>query len=171
MLFPHCRDRGKAMDESIAADKTKQNRQKPPLSAEKIAGEILAGAVTGLVALLVVYGAGIVLFHGYEGEAAVFLFLGMFIPVSPPLYILGTAVGVYLVGRIGKQTGSFWATLGGVLLGVPVIALLYLYIDMAGDMMLGAVKIVLWALVFLAPAIMATLGFNLTRRYKKPPSS
>jgi len=50
------------------------------------------------------------------------------------------------------------------------MALLYFYIKAAEDMMIGIEKIVLWPLVFLAAPIFATLGFNLTRRYKKQPS-
>ena len=155
------------MCESVNIENKKQNPQKPPLSVGRIACEILAGLALGLVARLVVYVIHNVIFHGAEDNLA-FGFLLMFFP---PLYVLATAVSVYLVGRIGNQTGSFLATAGGVFLGVPVTALLYLYIGAADYMMLGIEKIILWPLVFLAPPIGATLGFNLTRRYKKPPSS
>jgi hypothetical protein len=100
------------------------------------------------------------------------LVLGMMAYIVPPVYILGCVIGVYFVGTRGIQTGSFWVTFGGSLLGVPVMALLYFYIWAAEEYMtLGIEKIVLWPLVFLAPPIGATLGFNLTRRFKKPPSS
>jgi hypothetical protein len=50
-----------------------------------------------------------------------------------------------------------------------VMGLLYSYICMAGQyMVLGVEEIVLWPLVFLAAPSMATLGFNWTRRHKKP---
>jgi hypothetical protein len=84
------------------------------------------------------------------------------------LYALAVAVGAYLVGSRGNQTGLFLATLGGGILGVPITALLYLDVDMVGDMMFGIAKVVLLTLVFLAVPIIATLCFNLTRRYKEP---
>jgi hypothetical protein len=162
------------MDESINIKNEKKARQKPPRSLRMIACEILAGAATSAafayVSLYVVgYGAK----SAGLGEGCMdgFLVLGMMVYIVPPVYILGCAIGVYFVGTRGIQTGSFWATLGGVFLGVPVMALLYFYIGVAEYMMLGIEKIILWPLVFLAPSIGATLGFNLTRRYKEPPSS
>jgi hypothetical protein len=154
-----------AMDESINVENEKQAHQKPPRNIIRIACEILAGAVMGFA---VSYAAAYVIGSSVpEGCFSGFVALGYMLYIVPPLYTCATAVGVYLVGRTGNQTGSMLATLGGVFLGVPVIALLYLYIDMAGDMMLTIEKIVLWPLVFLAAPGMATLCFNLTRRYKK----
>lgn len=156
------------MPESINIEDKKQNRLKPPLSFGKIAGEILTGAGVGIAVVLPViyllvsrsggdcFGVGKLL-----AAAAGFL-------IVPPLYALAAAVGVYLVGSRGGQTGSLPATLGGGLIGVPVTILLYIDGDMAGDMMFGIAKIVLWSFVFLAVPIIATLCFNLTRRYKEP---
>ena len=49
------------MSESINVENKKQNRQKPPLNVGRIAGELLAGVITGLaVALLVVHVTGVV---------------------------------------------------------------------------------------------------------------
>ena len=64
------------MSESVNIENKKQNHQKPPLSVGRIACEILAGMALGLVALLVVYIAGIVLVG--KGEYAVFGFLSIF---------------------------------------------------------------------------------------------
>jgi hypothetical protein len=159
------------MCESINVENKKQNRQKPPLSVGRIIGEILIGTSTGVViALPIVY----VLVASSGGDcfgvgkliAAAAGFL-----IIPPVYALAAAVGVYLVGSRGNQTGLFLATLGGGLVGVPITVLLYIDVDMVGDMMLGIVKIVLLSLVFLATPIMATLCFNLTRRYKEPASA
>ena len=155
------------MSESVNIENKKQSRQKPPLNPVRIIGEILVGTATGfIITLPVVY----VLVARSGGDcfgvgkliAAAAGFL-----IVPPLYAIAAASGVYLVGSRGSQTGSFLTTLGGGLLGVPVTALLYIDVDMAGDMMLGIAKIVLWLLVFLAVPIMATLCFNLTLRYKK----
>lgn len=140
------------MDESKNTANKKQSRQKPPLSVVRIAGEILAGMALGLVALPVVYLINIMIFgksdySGSVGGLHALAFLGILMFFFPPLYTLGNAVGVSLVGNRGDQTGSDLATLGGALLGLIVILLL-------------------WPLVFLTVPIMATLGFNLTRRYK-----
>ena len=161
------------MCKSTTTENKKQKRHKPPRSLRMIAIEILAGAATAAaLAYLSLYVVG----YGAEsaglGEGCMdgFWVLGMIAYIVPPVYILGCAIGVYFVGTRDIQTGSFWATLGRVFLGVPVMAILCLYIWAAEYMMLGIEKIILWPLVFLAPPIGATIGFNLTRRYKKPPS-
>ncbi|MBW7989601.1 MAG: hypothetical protein FVQ84_06245 [Planctomycetes bacterium] len=150
------------MSESVNIENKKQNRQKPPLSVGRIVGEILAGAALCVVALLVAYVTGFVLVGKGKGEYAGVGFMAMFLLVFPPLYVLGSTFGVYLVGRIGNETGSFLETLSGGFLGGPVAVLLCF---------LGIEKIVLWALILLIPPIFATIGFNSTRRYKEPPSS
>ncbi len=171
------------MDESITPENRKQKRQKPPLSFVRIAGEILVGSVMGFaVAVPVSYAIAYVFLYVILGappdwpedeNLGLAGFLAWGVIVLSFLILCGpvTIVGVYLVGSRGKQTGSFLATAGGLFLAAPVIALLYLYIDMAEYKTSGIVKIVLWTLVFLAPPIMATLCFNLTRRYKELPSS
>ena len=169
---------------STNVETPKQDRRKPPRSLGRIACEILAGAVTGAVtasafaylSLYVVgYGTEIAgLGKGCMDGLLIVAILGMIMVfVAVPFYIVGCTVGVYLVGRIGNQTGSFLATLGGVFLGLPVMVLLVFYIFMAEQysMTLGIQKIILWPLVFLAAPIGAALCFNLTRRYKEPPPS
>ncbi|MBW7989157.1 MAG: hypothetical protein FVQ84_03950 [Planctomycetes bacterium] len=146
------------MCKSINVENKKQNLQKPPLSLARIACEILAGAVAGFaVAFPLTYVTGIVLVGIDEKTGPVFI--GLFFIVFPPLYVLGSTFGVYLVGRIGNETGSFLETLSGGFLGGPVAVLLCF---------LGIEKIVLWALILLIPPIFATIGFNSTRRYKEP---
>ena len=162
------------MDKSIDMKNEKQARQKPPRNLIRIAGEILAGAATSAAlaysSLYVVgYGAKSAGWGG--GQMDGLAVLGIICMVIPPVYVLGCAIGVYFIGRWGNQTGSLLATLGGSLLGLPVMGLLYFYIGAAEDMMIGIEKIILWPLVFLVVPCFATLGFNLTRRYKKPPSS
>ncbi len=165
------------MSESINVKNKKQNRQKPPRSLGRIACEILAGTATGFaVAVPVIYLTVYVIVRAIWGEEKN-LGLGGFLVVAfifvafPMLYGSASSVGVYLLGSRGNETGSFLATLGGGLLGLFVMALLYFYIGAAGVMMLRIEKIVLWPLVFLAAPIMATFGFNSTRKYKEPPSS
>ncbi|MHC5058880.1 MAG: hypothetical protein ACYTKD_29850 [Planctomycetota bacterium] len=168
---------------SSSVENKKQNRPKPPRSLGRIACEILAGTVTGFVVALLVLCVNLyVIFFVILGATADWLeeknlglgglaAAGFILLAFPMLYGPASAVGVYLVGRRGNETGSFLATLGGGFLGLFVMVLVYFYVFAAGNMLLGIEKIVLWPLVFLAAPIMATLGFNLTRRYKQPPSS
>ncbi len=158
------------MCESINVENKKKNRQKPPLSVGRIACEILAGLALGLVALLLVYIAGIAFVE--KGEYAVFGFLSIFFIFFPPLYVLGGAGGVYLVGTRGKQTGSFLLTLaGGFLGGLLTLLMISIGINLSDELIL-IVFLLFWSLfVLLIPPILATIGFNRTRRYKEPPSA
>ncbi|MHC4539613.1 MAG: hypothetical protein ACYTEK_09810 [Planctomycetota bacterium] len=162
------------MNESIAAENEGQAHQKPPLSRRRIAGEILGGAVAGFAmafAVAVVTSMSFVAVE--EGGAEPLKATLVFFVAFSVVYVLATAGSVYFIGSRGSQGGSFLVTLGGSLLGLFVVILLLFYIGVAAKyVMLGTVvKTVLRALVFLAPASMATLCFNLTRRYKEPPSS
>ena len=147
--------------------------QKPPLSIARVTCEILAGTVLCIVALLVVCGICIVLFGrpktgGHGSELAIVGIFTMFIFVFPPLYVLGGAVGVYLVGSRGKQTGSFLLTLPGGFLGLLVIVILAF---VGKDSSVGTrEKIVIWGFLSLIGPIFATIGFNLTRKYKEQPA-
>jgi hypothetical protein len=162
------------MTKSIAAEDKKNSHKKPPRNIGRIACEIMAGGATAVAlaySSLYVVGYGSKFAGLGEGCMDGLLVVAILFYVVPPFYVLGCAFGVYLVGRIGNQTGSFWATLGSSLLGVFVMAILYFYVKAAEDMMWAIEKIILWPLVFLVAPGMTTLGFNLTRRYKKPPSS
>ncbi len=163
------------MSESINIENKKQNHQKPPLSLARIACEILAGLATGLaVAYPVVYVILYVIIYvilgkttdGFMGDKVLgnVMVMAIIIFAFPIVYGPGSAVGVYLLGRRGTQTGSLLATLGlGCLGGLFMFVILLLII--------GVKKIVLLALVLLIPPIIATIGFNATRRYKEQPSS
>lgn len=162
----------KAMCASINVENKKQNHQKPPLSRRRIAGEILAGTALGLVALLAWKHVAGTLLGGDRTDNWVGLIT--FFLVSLMLYGPASAVGVYLVGTIGKETGSFPLTLGGAFAGViTMCVMLPLSLEVSGVLIVGVERIVsfaVFAFVLLIPPTMATLGFNLTRRYKKPPS-
>ncbi|MBM3242650.1 hypothetical protein FJZ31_40840 [Candidatus Poribacteria bacterium] len=73
---------------------------------------------------------------------------------------LGSSIGVYIVGNIGDETGSFLATLGGSMLGEVV--------GFAATYTTGAPGLLV---MLFGPPIGATIGFNKTRRYKSPPTS
>ena len=151
------------MSESVLIEIKKQNRQKPPLSVARIAGEILAGWALGLVSLLLVLHIGDWLIG--PNEPLAFLFLILFFACCPLLYGIGCALGVYLIGSIGKQTGSFSVSLvGGFLLGfIVVLPSLSLF----GSRKV-TVDLVPSLLLFLLPPIAATICFNLNLRYKEP---
>ena len=171
------------MKEPIEVENEGQAHQKPPQSLGRIACEILAGMASGLaIALPVAYVIGAGVPEGcFAGLAAL---LYMFL-VVPPVYGLGSAVGVYLVGSRAEQTGSFLATLGwGFLAGLFTLLILYILLRLqtiltaappSSIMIVGLVvelqrifRWARWAIVLLIPPIAATYGFNLTRRYKVP---
>ena len=85
-------------------------RSKPPLSVGRIVGEILAGGVGGVVVGFV----GLVV--GINYAFARDLPMGKCNPVVGYAIrigsVLGSTIGVYVVGNIGNETGSFLATLG-----------------------------------------------------------
>lgn len=146
---------------------TASGEEKPPLSGQRVAGEILAGVTGGSAA--VIAGAAILgrTFpasddDSWEAVAVDFLVdLGLAYIVCYPL---ASSVAVYLVGSVGAETGSFWATLGSDLLGAVFGAL--------GGLTLaeGSPEVGI-ALLFAGPVIGATIGFNRTRRYKSPAES
>ena len=164
------------MSESINVENKKQNRQKPPLSLPRIACEILAGTATGfIVALPVAYVSGVGVFFAFNEEKSCFgpvLTMLTIVFVLLILYGPACAIGVYLLGTRGRQTGLFLATLGfGLIGGFAMLFMLIPVTFLSAALIVGAENIVrwmLWILVSLIPPIMATLGFNLTRRYKKP---
>jgi len=138
--------------------------EKPPLSVLRIAGEILAGTVGGFAGVV----GPISVFSSGESED----WGGFFavLCVVPITYPLGSAIGVYLVGNIGNETGSFLATLGGSILGFGVViaglAGAIAVEERTEDLLGIAIYTTAWA-----PTIGATIGLNLTRRYKSPPAA
>lgn len=155
----------------------KQKPHKPPLSRGRIAREILAGAVGAIFGMAPVllmlyqeakYGAPS---DGWEDLPYVLAFF-----LTYPLGALITVKGVYLVGKLGNQTGSFWATFAGSFLGLAVavatIPLLFLEsVARCFDRLEPASGPVLFAIFFAGPPLGAVIGFNLTRRYKSPLAS
>lgn len=156
------------MDESIYTANKKQSRQKPPLSLYRIAGQILAGTILCIVVLVVVYVILVKLFglSDFTGSNVGIGEMGalvIFIIFFYPLYMIDSALGVYLVGTRGNQTGSFGVTLGFSFLGILVTFLLF----WKGLLSLTEDKIVTLGLILLIGPIMSTIGFNLTRKYKE----
>ena len=162
------------MDESIKVENKKQNLQKPPRNLGRIVVEIFVGAIIGFaVTCPVFYLIGASTPGGcFSG----FVAMGYMLLTGPPVYGLGTSVGVYLVGSIGKQTGSFLLTLAsGFLGGLFTLVLLRVlfrlsFTESSNVLIVGLLDVILpivmCVLVILIPPIFATIGFNLTRRYK-----
>ncbi len=119
---------------------------KPPLNAWRISGELVTGVGVGLATGYVV---GLVGLTGAKlGQLLERGFWGLTIG-----YTVGSAAGVYLIGTIGDQSGSFPKTLLGSTLGMGAV--------LVGQSFLGE-----YAALYLAMApVGATLAFNLSRRY------
>jgi len=135
---------------------------KPPLSEVRIAGELLAGGVGGILGGV---GGCLISIIGAE-EDSEYSGLHTAFYLAPTGYTLGNAIGVYLVGNIGNETGSFLATLGGSILGLGVgIVVCVLSDDFFSDQEPAA-----FSTLVASPSICATIGFNLTRRYNSQPT-
>ena len=163
------------MDESVNVENEKQGRLKPPLNIGRIAGEILAGTAAGFAVTVPAAYVTEIKLVDTKAHFVAFPFLVVFIIFLALLYGFASAVGVYLVGSIGKQTGPFLSTIGcGLFGGLVMLAMLAVSFVLSGVLILGVEKVVLWAcwaFVFLIAPILATLGFNWSRRYKKPLST
>jgi len=72
-------------------------------------------------------------------------------------FSLGTHVGVYLAGTVGDETGSYFAALGGSILGL------------LGGVILTPLSFGIS--LFILPLIGPIYAFNLTREYDEPPIS
>jgi len=169
------------MNKPVNTGNKKQNRQKPPLNAGRIVGEIITGEATGATAAAIAYLFFWVVCHVAKGESVGggsmcditlwdLVIQGIMVLFVPAVYGLGCAVGVYLVGSIGNQTGPFLATLGFGLIGAFVMLIMYFPVILISTyLIIGVENIVrwaLWILVSFIPPIVATLAFNLIRRYK-----
>jgi hypothetical protein len=140
-----------------------QRDEKPPLSTGRIAGEFLAGEVGGFVGILPGLMLGSMV-AGYapggdrDGSAAR-LVLG--VATAGAVVALGSATGVYIVGNIGNETGSFLPTFYGAAAGLGV--------GFGGGLIIYAISDDNYTgMGFIGMAIGATIGFNLTRRYDSP---
>jgi hypothetical protein len=128
-----------------------KRRERPPLSGVRIAGELLAGAGTGVLSGYITHK----IVGDYEknspedsgGFGQIFIFISGF--------SLGTHIGIYLVGTMGNETGSYFVTLTGSILGL------------LGGAFLTPVTYGISLLIL--PLIGPVYAFNLTREYNSPP--
>jgi len=78
-------------------------------------------------------------------------------------HTLGSAISVYIYGSSGNETGSFLATLVGSILGAGM--------GITGAIIFSEAPPLALTVFLICPPIGATIGFNLTHRYKSPPAS
>jgi hypothetical protein len=133
---------------------------KPPINHEKIVGEFMAGTVLGIGSGLLAASIGASIsydgswFSEWSGAIIGFTLA----------YPLGCALGIYVVGNIGSDTGSFASALGASYGGI--------FLGAVGAWGLSHVSQAAASLAFLAtPPLLATFVFNNTRRYKDPSAS
>lgn len=142
-------------------------RQKSPLNLITVTCELLAGLIGAIIGVAPIL--SLLYQEARYGELGEFAGLGLFALVwTYPFGGLITAVGVYLAGSAGNQTGSFWATLAGTAFGVAAVFAVAVG-AVAGDCSIAGSA--MFAIALTAPVLGATIGFNLTRRYRSPPAS
>lgn len=129
---------------------------KPPLQAERIIGETLVGSALGVVGFISGGITGAVLAakfdpNGQFDSSMVGAAYGALIG-----HTLGTSTGIYLIGNIGDQHGSFLATLAGTITGS---ALMILLVDETTDLSKHFYILGL-------PVAGGVVGFNLSRQYE-----
>jgi hypothetical protein len=148
---------------------------KPPLSAGKVAAEMLVGALSGGVGILVgaLAGYGVECGGGCSGEFAGLggIVIGGYIGGT-----IGIGLGTSAIGHSDNQTGSTLAAIGGSFVG-----------GLAGGLV-GGITIAIGekqsydsfgrklgdglgtAIILVGPLAGAAVGFNLTRRYDVTPT-
>lgn len=124
----------------------------------RVPGEIIAGGAGGLAGVLA--GGSVIRSMKEIGVDSD----GIAASVLAVSSAFGCASCVYAVGNIGDETGSLLATLAGSALGIAV-GLLGNYACDRSDHEIAAIIFLL-----ASPPIGATIGFNMTRRYKLPPA-
>jgi len=140
----------------LAAEAFEQKDEKPTLSPVRITGEIVGGMFAGLAGGVVVIASIVAV-----DDKAPSIILGTALATA---YALGSTTTVYLIGNIGDQTGSLGATMLGTVMGGVV--------GIAGGFLIHAVRgdidhdDLAELFILAVPAVGATIGFNLTRRYE-----
>jgi len=121
------------------------------------AGALLGGTIGGGIGYLTTYQGsepGVLNFNGWEGAGIGYLIASPF----------GCALGVYIIGNIGEDKGSYPATLGGSIVGT------LLGLGIISSMVKGEgpdePAVPAFVLLTVAQAAGATVGYNLFRKKK-----
>lgn len=159
------------------------NNEKPTIDGLRVAGEILSGLgmATGSTIVLRLYYYGYI-YHASDEfpdsdefpHPAKFYFLLL----APINYTFFSALGVYLVGNTGNETGSFGSALLGSTLGMAVDVILFATLafteDSLADYLFGQhpkkTLAIMIPIVLAVPPVMATIYFNRSREYKTQPA-
>jgi hypothetical protein len=151
--------------ESIAAE----SEPTPALEPARIAGQVLAGAYSGMAGYLVGSWAGSIVGSRMPGMSDAAKERVKFVTG-----VLGataaTAASVSAIGNIGDQTGSYPAALAGtaagVTAGIILNQLLYGHARLPSETGSSKARWLEASLEALLPSIGATIAFNSTRRFK-----
>ncbi len=129
---------------------------RPPLHLERVLLELLIGGTCGVLGGVVGGMIGFLIDVSITRHSSEFGGLGGFLIGGSLGLTLGSTGGVYSVGHYGDETGSFWATFGGSVFGF--LMSYFIHTDIGND----GPKYLL-----IGTPICATVGFNMTRRYKE----
>ena len=165
--FDHQLRKYRGLRERIREEYKRQG-EKPPLNVGRIIGEILAGVAAGLASV-----APILVFTYFQRFGEMRMGWSFYLPLLAlvmPSGAFPSAIGVWLVGNIGIERGGFWSTVSGSLLGGPVVVYIAVSITLICGLELSVIGYT-GILGFLTASVGATIGFNLTRRYKSPTAS
>jgi hypothetical protein len=147
------------MDDNHGVANERQEPPGAPLSVARIAGELLAGGVGAMI------GVAPLVQVDRDSEWGLGYVLMLF--WTYPIGALVSCAGVYFVGNVGRQAGSFRAALAGAALG-GAIALTVTIGAVPGDYSIADEA--LFAIAFGAPTVGAVIGYNLTRRHTLRPA-
>ncbi len=128
---------------------------KPPLKVENMAREIFSGGACGFLGGILGVGTGVFVETKIFGSSGEFAGFGGLIIGGGLGIILGSTMGVCMIGNSREERGSFLVTLLGSFVGFLATSN---NIAERGP-----------ALLFLGTPIGGTIGFNLTRRYRRMP--
>jgi len=151
------------------ASSLEAQRQRPPLNAGRVAGEVAVGTYAGIGGFLVgrFVGERMADILGAERDATL---RAVGITSGVALAGLATAGSVYGIGNIGDETGDFSATYLGTGVGFAAgWALSRAILGPHERPREGMSTAARWAtanVIALLPSIGATVGFNSSRRYK-----
>jgi hypothetical protein len=130
----------------------------PNINISRISGEFAAGGVFGFLLSYVFAGIGYktIGLQDEEDSGMLGAFVGFFAGAA-----VGSSFGVYIIGNIGNQTGSYGATLLGSTLGIGISLITLSDPDDSA----------FWIKLYTLPALGGIMGFNASRRYKTMPAS
>lgn len=135
---------------------------KPPLSNLRIAGESMTGCFLSSAVFLTSILITIIVLDSTNSDDTLWR-LGISLSVAASSF--ASAVGVYAIGNIGDQTGSFRATLIGS--SIPAaLAILSYYSSLQNNEEAGMA--IMGGLLY--SVVGAIVGFNMTRRHDLPPA-